>query len=306
MEDSVGFYKLYGNLLRIDVLKFLNTEEFRFFLIENILLEDWEMFLDFSKIKESDEIIEITGNYFTYDLEKAFFQFINKILNEKKDEMFLDFVKEFIIWKQDSFDSVRLVKTLNEWFGSLADDLIATANYKSKINSKKQDLEETEIHLQKASNQLFEDLHTKKAENINKKIFIVHGHDKVSKLEIKEFIKDIGLEPIIIQDQPNDTMQTIISKFEKSANQCSAAIILATPDDKSDNKFRARQNVILEFGYFLGIWKKGNRKIIIIKKGDVEIPSDISGVIYHSYNLEVKEIFNDLRNQFKYWKYEIK
>jgi predicted nucleotide-binding protein len=41
---------------------------------------------------------------------------------------------------------------------------------------------------------------------------------------------------------------------------------------------RARQNVIFELGYFAG--KLGRGRACLLRKGDVEIPSDLYGVIY--------------------------
>ena len=68
---------------------------------------------------------------------------------------------------------------------------------------------------------------------------------------------------------------------------------------------RARQNVILELGYFLGKFQdQPNRRIIIIKTGDIEIPSDISGVLYLEYFKNMKEIFYDLKKQFETWGYK--
>jgi predicted nucleotide-binding protein len=62
------------------------------------------------------------------------------------------------------------------------------------------------------------------------------------------------------------------------------AVILLTPDDvgssiKADTpSARARQNVIFELGYFTG--KLGRGRVCLLRKGDVEIPSDLFGVIY--------------------------
>jgi Predicted nucleotide-binding protein containing TIR-like domain len=41
---------------------------------------------------------------------------------------------------------------------------------------------------------------------------------------------------------------------------------------------RARQNVIFELGYFVS--KLGRGRACLLRKGDVEIPSDLYGVIY--------------------------
>ncbi|WP_312865064.1 TIR domain-containing protein [Rhizobium leguminosarum] len=41
---------------------------------------------------------------------------------------------------------------------------------------------------------------------------------------------------------------------------------------------RARQNVIFERGYFAG--KLGRGRVCLLRKGEVEIPSDLFGIIY--------------------------
>ena len=84
-----------------------------------------------------------------------------------------------------------------------------------------------------------------------------------------------------MQEQP-DRGRTIIEKFEEYA-QVDFAIALFTPDDiggldGDDPQFRARQNVIFEFGYFIG--KHGRKRVRALVKGNIEIPSDYSGVLY--------------------------
>ena len=49
-------------------------------------------------------------------------------------------------------------------------------------------------------------------------------------------------------------------------------------DEKSDLQPRARQNVILELGFFLG--RLGRERVCPLVKGDVETPSDYVGVVY--------------------------
>ena len=63
------------------------------------------------------------------------------------------------------------------------------------------------------------------------------------------------------------------------------AVILLTADDKGYDKTkpdeiadRARQNVILEMGYFIG--RKGRDRLMVICDSSVERPGDISGVVY--------------------------
>ena len=116
------------------------------------------------------------------------------------------------------------------------------------------------------------------------KIFIVHGHDEAAKHKIARFITDLGLSPIILEEQ-SSRGQTIIDKFEEHADEAGFAIVLLTaddvgaPKDKTDQlKPRGRQNVILELGYFLcGL---GRDRVRILYEEDVELPSDIHGISY--------------------------
>ncbi|NTZ95291.1 hypothetical protein FCH79_08135 [Pseudomonas koreensis] len=43
---------------------------------------------------------------------------------------------------------------------------------------------------------------------------------------------------------------------------------------------RARQNVILELGYFIG--RLGRGKVCALKRGTLEMPTDYAGVVYES------------------------
>ena len=72
------------------------------------------------------------------------------------------------------------------------------------------------------------------------------------------FLWRIGLQPIILHEQPN-AGGAIIEKFERFAADIRYAFVLLTPDvlgfDSANTKIvqpRARQNVSLEMGYFMG------------------------------------------------------
>ncbi len=117
-----------------------------------------------------------------------------------------------------------------------------------------------------------------------KDIFIVHGHDEAAKESVARLIEKLGLRAIILHEQPN-AGRTIVEKFEDYSN-VGFAIVLLTPDDlgaSSDKRVskykpRARQNVILELGYFMG--KLGRGRVCALYKEGVEIPSDYQGVLY--------------------------
>ena len=86
---------------------------------------------------------------------------------------------------------------------------------------------------------------------------------------------------MILQEQP-DQGRTIIEKFEQYA-QANFAVALFTPDDvgglaEDSLQPRVRQNVVFEFGYFIG--KFGRDRVCALVEGDPEIPSDYSGVLY--------------------------
>ncbi len=119
-------------------------------------------------------------------------------------------------------------------------------------------------------------------ENTNK-VFIIHGRDEAARETVARFLENLKLEPVILHEQPNKG-RTIIEKFEAYAG-VGFAVVLLTPDDKgnlrddqSKGNLRARQNVVFEFGYFIG--KLGRGKVCALVKGDIEKPSDYDGVLY--------------------------
>ena len=117
----------------------------------------------------------------------------------------------------------------------------------------------------------------------SKEVFIVHGQDNEAKLAVDSFIKKLDLKPVILHEKPNEG-RTIIEKFEKHS-KVGFAVVLMTPDDvgalaKDKDKLnpRARQNVILELGFFLG--KLGRKHVCALYKEGVEMPSDYDGVLF--------------------------
>ena len=117
----------------------------------------------------------------------------------------------------------------------------------------------------------------------NNKVFIVHGHDGELKEKVARRLEQQGIEAIILSEQVNRG-RTIIEKLE-AYSDVNVAIILFTQDDlgvakeeKGNEKYRARQNVVFEAGYFMGYL--GRENIIMIADENVEIPGDLSGMVY--------------------------
>jgi predicted nucleotide-binding protein len=119
------------------------------------------------------------------------------------------------------------------------------------------------------------------------KVFVVHGHDEGALQAVARFLDTIGLKAIVLREQP-DQGRTIIEKFEACAREVGFAVVLLTPDDlggaaiAAAQASRARQNVIFELGYFVGSLGRG--RACLLRKGDVEIPSDLFGVIYSDFD----------------------
>ena len=115
------------------------------------------------------------------------------------------------------------------------------------------------------------------------KVFVVHGHDEGALQAMARFLEKIGLQAIVLREQPDQGLTTI-EKFEASASEVGFAVVLLTPDDLGgavaapEQAARVRQNVIFELGYFVG--RLGRGRACLLRKGEVEIPSDLVGVIY--------------------------
>lgn len=116
----------------------------------------------------------------------------------------------------------------------------------------------------------------------SRKVFLVHGHDQAMESQVARFLEKLKLIPIILHEQANQG-KTIIEKFEKHSADVRFAVVLLSPDDVGAVKdgspsARARQNVILELGYFIG--KLGRDRVCALHAGNVELPSDLLGVLW--------------------------
>ena len=117
------------------------------------------------------------------------------------------------------------------------------------------------------------------------RMFIVHGHDAEMVRSLQDYVRsNIGLgEPIILAQQAS-LGRTIIEQLEETAGRIDVAFVLLTPDDvATDTKEirsqkRARQNVLFELGYFFALLRRSSGRVILLRKGEVELPSDLGGL----------------------------
>lgn len=121
---------------------------------------------------------------------------------------------------------------------------------------------------------------------MSNKVFIVHGHDELAVQEMARTLEKWGFEAIILHEQA-DLGLTIIEKIERYTDVDFAVVLYTECDygrakdvDVSEEKFRARQNVVFEHGYLIS--RLGREHVCALVKGDVETPGDISGVVYVS------------------------
>lgn len=124
------------------------------------------------------------------------------------------------------------------------------------------------------------------------RVFIVHGQNHSARSAIVEFLTSVGLEGIVLHEQPN-MGRHLLTKFIEEAKLATFAIILMTDDDVgalkgADLAPRARQNVILELGYFLA--HLGQQRVCALITPELETPSDFDGIVY---------IRMDARDQWK-------
>jgi predicted nucleotide-binding protein len=103
-------------------------------------------------------------------------------------------------------------------------------------------------------------IETRPASPGGRQVFVVHGRDAALREQVARLLERLDLDPIILQEQ-TERGRTVIEKFEDHALQVGYAVVLLTPDEfgrgPDDPDWpaapnRARQNVILELGYFMG------------------------------------------------------
>lgn len=135
--------------------------------------------------------------------------------------------------------------------------------------------------------------------------FIVHGHDNDEKYILKDYLQNrLSLpEPVILKDKA-DSGLTIIEKFERYSKSINLVFVILTPDDlvvpsgsDAEAIYRSRQNVIFELGYFLGRLGRKTGRVILLHKGPIDIPSDLSGVIYIDISKGLEMAYDRIRSE---------
>lgn len=133
-------------------------------------------------------------------------------------------------------------------------------------------------------------------------VFIVHGHDEANLLRLRTLIKErFSLTPVILMEEPSSG-QTIIEKFERTANEAAFCLVLMTPDDQVSSRqgeeTQARPNVIFELGWFYG--RLGRPRVCILAKRGTSIHSDLSGIVRIEFIENVEETVPGLERELRH------
>ncbi len=160
----------------------------------------------------------------------------------------------------------------------------------------------------------------KASKKLSKKIFIAHGRNTKPVKELEAILEELGLNPVVLHEQPSGSM-TIVEKLERYSEDIGFAFIILTPDDvlipteeytinfsQLERISRARQNVILEFGYFIA--KLGRDKVCCLYNESTELPyempSDMHGIVYVRFKISVNERRDKIIRELKRVGYKFK
>jgi hypothetical protein len=136
-----------------------------------------------------------------------------------------------------------------------------------------------------------------------RRVLIIHGHDERNLFALKDLLRSkLRLPEPVIMAQQIVPGASLPEKFEQLAASVDFAVALLTPDDlgrareETNLQPRARQNTIIEIGWFWG--RLGRDRVLLLVKEKLELPSDLQGVEYYRFNEKVEEVLERIRDFF--------
>lgn len=138
-------------------------------------------------------------------------------------------------------------------------------------------------------------------------LLLIHGHDELALLEVKDFLRE-NYPDLVVLVMKSELLGTLSmsEKFEAMVRDADGAIAIMTPDDHAYNErqgvsllMRPRQNVIVEIGW---VWARlGREKVLLLGRGILDIPSDLSGVEVVQFQNRPSERFEDIRKFLRHF-----
>jgi len=231
-----------------------------------------------------------------------FLEYCRLIANTLKEDAFNALEYE----KGKYINQVERFRNLAGHFRKFSTDLIRLVNKNEMLN---EELDNMHILAKRVADMCDEkaqeietgNRHITFMKSTSNKVFIVHGHDTAILLELKEILRNYGVEPIILNEMP-DEGRTIIDNIEHYARSSCFAFVIITPDDLVENKgetyYQGRPNVFFELGWFCG--RYGRSRVKILKKEGVKIPSDLGGITTLDFREKVEEVFRKIGETLKH------
>jgi predicted nucleotide-binding protein len=176
--------------------------------------------------------------------------------------------------------------------------------------------------------EFYASLNSIKQQQTKTMVFIVHGRKKEPALELQKFLSKRKIEAKIFDDlREEKTGNTIIEILEFVRDNVGYALIIATPDDiggldsdikeyerqllckekfsrqdmetlLSQFRTRSRQNVVFEYGLFLGALGR-ERVCCLLNNKIIEKPSDIDGILYVSFGDSITDAFREIETKLQ-------
>jgi predicted nucleotide-binding protein len=324
--------KIYGLFLRLGIRNYFNTESFKIFRLEHGIDNYWNNSIENGSRQYGYEPFTYPYEDFQFDFILPIF--LSLLYRDKRDS-FIEIICSLLLDVRQTEKRSLTEETIDKISSVLTDGLSFDKNdvqrWISKLKPEMRAFYGPAIPIPSLKEELVIDDKGdigKRLKNSNK-IFIVHGHNEKIKTEVDKFLRSLKLDPIILHKQAN-LGKTIIEKVEHYSN-VGFAVILLTRDDRGAKhidylqeikdpsiikshqdleyekeyawdhfiealEYRARQNVIFEFGYFIG--KLGRNKVAALCEEGIERPSDIDGLVYIPLD-DKGEWMKELENEIK-------
>ena len=116
------------------------------------------------------------------------------------------------------------------------------------------------------------------------KAFIAHGGDSPALSKLKKFLKALGVEPIVVEEQPSEG-RSVAENIDLYSRQADCAVILATKGDVDGKTggFIPRGNVLIEIGKSQEIFKD---RIIYLLQAGAKFPTNVSEKVWERFTTQ--------------------